>query len=233
MRLGWLITVSPAAVFGCFAAGLVNSAFWTFSPLFAQGAGLSVRNTAFFMSLAVLGGAVSQWPIGRLSDRFGRRAVAIVVCTVATVGGVSLYTFSGRGAPTLFVLAVLYGSMAFTVYTLCVAHANDLVHRKRAVEVSSGLLLVFSAGAILGPMLASAMMQTFGYGGLYLHTAIAHASIALVMLLRASIRPKLPKERAEPFVIVPKTTPAVFELDPRGEPSAEVRAEAAVAQPQR
>ena len=107
---------------------------------------------------------------------------------------------------------------------------RNLVHRKRAVEVSSGLLLVFSAGAILGPMLASAMMQNFGYGGLYLHTAMAHASIAIVMLLRAGIRPKLPKERAEPFVIVPKTTPAVFELDPRGDPSAEVPDEAAIAQ---
>lgn len=217
MRLGWLMTVSPSAVYGCFAAGLVNSSFWTFSPLFAQGVGLSVSDTALFMSLAVLGGAVSQWPIGRLSDRLGRRAVAIVVCMVASIGGTLLYTFSGTGAAVLFILAVLYGSMAFTVYTLCVAHANDLVHRKRAVEVSSGLLLVFSAGAILGPMLASAMMQKFGPGGLYLHTAIAHASIAIVMLIRAQVRPNPPKQRNEPFVVVPKTTPAVFELDPRGD----------------
>jgi hypothetical protein len=36
--------------------------------------------------------------------------------------------------------------------------------------------------------------------------------------------------RAEPFVIAPKTTPAVFELDPRGEPSADVLEEAAAAQ---
>jgi len=200
----------------------VNSAFWTFSPLFAQGEGLTVRNTALFMSLAVLGGAVTQWPIGRLSDRLGRRAVAIVVSTVAALAGTALWATSGAGATALFCLAVLYGSMAFTVYTLCVAHANDLVHRKRAVEVSSGLLLVFSAGAIIGPMMASAMMQTFGHGGLYLHTALAHISIALVMLLRAQMRPKPPTERSEPFVIVPKTTPAVFELDPRGEPTEEV-----------
>lgn len=219
MRLGWLVTVSPAAVYGCFAAGIVNAGFWTFSPLYAQGAGLSVRDTSIFMALAVLGSAISQWPIGRLSDKLGRRAVGIVVCAVAAAGGVSLYFMARSGVPILFVLAVLYGSMAFTVYTLCVAHANDLVHRKRAVEVSSGLLLVFSAGAILGPILASAMMQAFGHGGLYLHTAVAHASISIVMLLRARARPKLPTENKEPFVIVPRTTPAVFELDPRGEPT--------------
>jgi MFS family permease len=228
LRLGWLITVSPAAVYGCFAAGLVNAAFWTFSPLFAQGAGLTIGDTAWFMSFAVLGGAVTQWPIGRMSDRLGRRAVAIVVCAMAAVFGTLLYVMSKAGAWPLFVLAALYGSMAFTVYTLCVAHANDLVHRKRAVEVSSGLLLVFSAGAILGPILASAMMQAFGHGGLYLHTAVSHASIAIVMLLRAQVRPNPPKQRDEPFVIVPKTTPAVFELDPRGDPSPDANAAGAV-----
>jgi MFS family permease len=219
MRLGWLIAISPAAVFGCFAAGIVNSAFWTFSPLFAQGAALSVSDTALFMSLAVLGGAFSQWPIGRLSDQLGRRAVGIVVCAVAAGAGVALYMMADRGAPVLFALGVIYGAMAFAVYTLCVAHANDLVHRKRAVEVSSGLLLVFSAGAILGPMLSSALMQALGHGGLFVHTAIAHASVALVMLVRAQVRPTLPTKHKEPFVLVPKTTPAVFELDPRGEPS--------------
>jgi MFS family permease len=221
MRLGWLITVSPAAVFGCFAAGIVNSGFWTFSPLFAQGAGLSVGDTALFMSLCVLGGAISQWPIGRLSDQLGRRAVGIVVCAIAAAGGTSLYLMASSGAPVLYLLGALYGAMAFTVYTLCVAHANDLVHRKRAVEVSSGLLLVFSAGAIIGPMMASAIMHSVGHGGLFLHTAIAHASIAVVMLLRVQVRPKLPTARREPFVVVPKTTPAVFELDPRGEQSSE------------
>lgn len=233
MRLGWLITVSPAAVYGCFAAGLVNSAFWTFSPLFAQGSGLSIGDTALFMSLTVLGGAISQWPIGRLSDRLGRRAVCIVVCAVGAMAGIALFLLADSGAPVLFLLGVLYGSMAFTVYTLCVAHANDLVRRKRAVEVSSGLLLVFSVGAILGPVMVSVIRHKFGLGGLFLHTAMAHASIAVVMLVRAQVRPKLPTKHKEPFVLVPRTTPAVFELDPRGEPTPAPSAEPPLEPPQR
>jgi MFS family permease len=233
MRLGWLVTVSPAAVYGSFAAGVVNSAFWTLTPLYAQGAGLSVSDTALFMSLAILGGAISQWPLGRLSDQVGRRAVGIVVCAAGAACGVALYLNANGSAALLFMLSTLYGTMAFTVYTLCVAHANDLVHRKRAVEVSSGLLLVFSAGAIIGPMMASGMMQALGHGGLFLHAAIAHASISLVMLVRTQVRPKLPTANKEPFVIVPKTTPAVFELDPRGELAAEVLDKAAVARPPR
>jgi hypothetical protein len=62
------------------------------------------------------------------------------------------------------------------------------------------------------------MMRELGYGALSLYSAMAHAAIALVMVLRVQQRPKLPLERSERFVSVPKTTPAVFDLDPRGEP---------------
>jgi MFS family permease len=217
LRLGWLISVSPAAVLGCFFTGVANSSFWTLAPLYATGAGMSTQDAALFLTVAVLAGAVTQWPIGRLSDRIGRRPMTMAVCSSAAAAGVSLYLMSTGAKSLILLLAAAYGGAAFTVYTLCVAHANDLVHKKRAVEVSSGLLLVFSVGAVVGPLIASLLMRQLGHGALFLHSAVAHTAIALIMVLRAQQRPKLPLERNERFVPVPKTTPAVFDLDPRGE----------------
>ena len=220
LRLAWLFSVSPAAVLGCFFTGLANSGFWSLAPIFAREAGLSVRQIALFISVAVLGGALLQWPIGYLSDRWGRRLLAAIAAIGAAAAGLGQFLAARAGAPsTELVLAIsaLYGAMAFPIYTLCVAHANDLVHRKRAVEVSSGLLLTFSTGAIIGPAIASMAMQSMGYGGLFLYSAAAHLMIAFVMVLRARQRPKPPVERNERFVPVPKTTPAIFDLDPRGE----------------
>jgi MFS family permease len=131
-----------------------------------------------------------------------------------------LFSASGGRISWLFALAVLYGTCAFPIYTLCVAHANDLVPKERAVEVSSGLLLTFSTGAVLGPLIASLMMSLAGSPALFLHSAAAHALIALTLLVRVGVRPRLPEEDKEEFVAVPRTTPAVFELDPRAEPSA-------------
>jgi MFS family permease len=217
LRLGWLMSVSPAAVLGCFGTGLANASFWTLSPLYATGAGMRARDAALFLTAAVLGGAISQWPVGRLSDRVGRRPMALIVCVTAALAGLGLNAASTESQSIILPLGALYGAAAFTVYTLCVAHANDLVHKKRAVEVSSGLLLVFSMGAVLGPLIASFMMRELGHGALFLYSAMAHLGIALVMILRVQQRPKLPIERSEPFVSVPKTTPAVFDLDPRGD----------------
>jgi MFS family permease len=217
LRLGWLISVSPVAVLGCFFTGLANSGFWTLAPLYAQGAGLTTAQTALFVTTAVLGGAASQWPVGQLSDRFGRRPLLGLFGALASIAGVLLYTFSNGGPSTLYLLAALYGICAFPVYPLCVAHANDLVHRKRAVEVSSGLLMTFSIGAVIGPLLASLAIRNAGPGALFLHSALAHALIVVVTLVRIQLRPSLPTTRTEDFVVLPRTTPAVFDLDPRGD----------------
>ena len=220
VRPVWLVNVSPAAVAGCFLTGIANSAFWTLAPLYGRSAGFSVAEVAMFMTVAVLGGAASQWPIGYLSDRIGRRPLLVTMGITGGFAGAGLFILGTSSPTAIFPMALLFGCSAFPIYTLCVAHANDLVHKKRAVEVSSGLLLTFSIGAVIGPLMAGFVMSEAGHGALFLHTAAAHLLIALVMLVRVKLRPKLPAEHREDFVAVPKTTPTVFELDPRAEGAA-------------
>jgi hypothetical protein len=109
--------------------------------------------------------------------------------------------------------------MANPMHAVCVAHANDLVHRKRAVEVSSGLLLTFASGAILGPFLAAFSVELGGHGALFLQSAAAHGFIATLMLLRLLVRPRTRSKLHGDFVATPQTTPAVFDLAPRGRPA--------------
>lgn len=221
LRLGWLLSVSPAAVMGCFFTGLANAAFWSLSPVYAKANGLPITGIVSFLTFAVLAGAVTQWPIGRLSDHMGRRTVLIGTALLAAAAGAGLNLASFGAHWLILALGALYGAAAFPIYSLCVAHANDLVDKKRAVEVSGGLLLVFSLGAICGPLFASWIMSKLGPGALFLHSAAAHSLIAIVMLARAALRPELPQDTKEVFVNVPRTTQVVFELDPRSEPSPE------------
>lgn len=217
LRLGWLLSVSPSAVLACLLAGVANSAFWTLSPFYGSTLGLSDQATALFLALGVLMGALSQWPMGALSDRIGRRIPLALAGLVGCIAGLGLH-FAGRtvNVPLAYTMVMLYGAMAFAIYTLAVAHANDLVDKSRAVEVSGGLLLVFSVGATVGPFLAALWMERLGPGAIFLHTAIAHLMIAAVMIVRIQIRPVLSRRYWERFVLVPRSTPAVFGLDPRG-----------------
>lgn len=84
------LKLAPAGLVGCFLAGLTNSAFWTFSPLHARNEISSGASVSLFMAASVLGGAVFQRLIGRLSDRTDRRWVVLLACVASSGLGLSL-----------------------------------------------------------------------------------------------------------------------------------------------
>jgi len=68
-------------------------------PLFGQEVGLGVDQIAFFLAASILGGALAQYPIGWLADKFDRRWVLIGL-SVAAIGScvvTILLTGNGKG----------------------------------------------------------------------------------------------------------------------------------------
>ena len=81
-----LFTLSLVGTVGCFLVGAVEGAFWTLGPVFGQQRGMTVFEVTMLMGAFVMGGTLSQWPIGRLSDDHDRRVVIlpVVLATVLT-----------------------------------------------------------------------------------------------------------------------------------------------------
>jgi MFS family permease len=225
LRLARLYGISPVGVVGCLAVGLVNGAFWTLTPAFVTATGGTAETVATFMSLAVLGGALAQWPLGRLSDRFDRRYVIAGTCLLAAAAGGGLaFLPPGSGLPlwVLSGLALVYGGSALSIYAVCVAHANDFISPEDAVETSSGLLLTFALGAAIGPFAAAWAMQGLGAPLLFGYTAVLHVIFAGFTAFRMTRRAALPPDQRDDFVLVdPRHSPQVFELDPRGDTETE------------
>lgn len=215
MRIRWLYTVSPVAVIGCLAVGLANGSFWALAPVFAQRSLLSVSEIAYFMGAAIVGGAIMQWPLGHISDRVDRRLVAVGAAAAAAFAGLAMGILGGKSEIWLLALSACFGAFAFPLYALCIAHANDVVEPQDRIDVSSGLLLVFGVGAVIGPFAASAVMALASHRALFLYTAAVHALTAVFALYRMRQRQALPPEERTDFVAVPPSSPTVFEIDPR------------------
>jgi MFS family permease len=178
--------ISPSGTLGCLVAGLANGAFWALAPVFAALVGKDVSLAAWFMTFAVVGGAVAQWPLGLLSDRIGRRKVLVGISFCGAVVGVTMfYATSGLTFLSANLLAACWGALAFPLYTIAVAYANDRAEISEYVTVSSGLLLMYGIGATVGPFVASAMMQGSGHGGLFAFAAIMHAGLVVFVGARA------------------------------------------------
>ena len=184
-----LFAISPAGTLGCLATGLANGAFWALAAVFAQKASGNVTLAAWFMTSAVIGGAIAQWPLGMASDWLGRRAVFIGVSLAAAIIGIALvYLSPGASFIWMNILAAGWGMMAFPLYSISVAHVNDHAEPAEYVTVSSGLLLMYGIGATVGPFVASALMSLTEFTGLFLYSGLIHFALAIIAAVRAASR---------------------------------------------
>jgi len=209
--------VSPVGFVGCLTVGLVNGAFWSLAPIFAQQSGANNTGVALFMSSTVIAGALGQWPLGMLSDRIDRRKVIFGAGLMAAAAGVGLMVFQGHGATYTYPLAWAFGFFSFALYALSVAHTNDFVDPTDYVETSSSLLLLYAIGAVVGPPVAAITMNFAGPGGLFLFAALCLAGLAAFSFWRISQRERAAEEDRADFADSIRLAQTVSAVEPLSE----------------
>ena len=82
------------------------------------------------------------------------------------------------------VLGAAWGALAFPMYAVAVAYTNDLADPGDCVTISSGLLLVYGIGAVVGPFLASVLISVLGSNMLFVYAAGTHGLLLVFALAR-------------------------------------------------
>jgi MFS family permease len=189
LRLGWLFRISPVGVAGALASGMANGTFWSLAPVFAERSGLGAGGVASFMTAAIIGGALVQWPVGRLADRSDRRHIMLVAICLALAAQAAIVWYAKSEPLVLILLAVIVGGTAFVLYPLSSSHTQDLGGRENTVEVSTGMLLAYTIGAIVGPTTAAWMMGWIGPEALFIHNGAIHLVFVIFIVWRLFRRP--------------------------------------------
>jgi MFS family permease len=211
--------ISPLGCMGCIAVGVTNSAFRSLSPVYAEGIGLSVADVVTFVSAGIIGGALIQYPLGYLSDRWDRRKVLLVTTIGAMLAGVALSVMSSFGPLANFVLVFVFGSFAMPLYSLSAAHANDRAGRGEFVMVNAALMLFYSFGAVGGPFITSTFMQNFGPQMLFAFSAAVYAVFICIIIYRMRVRSGVPQGARGRFIALLRTSTLFARLAKRGNAS--------------
>ena len=210
--------LSPISVTGAATAGVVNSSLLGLMPVYGVQIGLTVAEISYVMT-ALLGGSLFlQLPIGRLSDRFDRRAVLLGVTLVTMITSAAVTLFAGAGLGGLIALSLIVGGLTSTVYPLALSHANDVTPVEQTVALVAGLTLAFSIGSISGPPIIAVLMERVRPEALFHAVALMNLLLAVFTGFRMTQRARPPEAQTAPFVPQPQTqqaTPAVAALDPR------------------
>lgn len=153
-----------------------------------------------FMAVSILAAVVTQYPVGRLSDRVDRRTVIAGICACAMLVSGSIVAFPSMPHALFLALSALFSGFALTLYSLAVSHVNDKLEPAQMVAASSALLLLNGTAAAIGPVLAGALMSVFGPPAYFAMFATLTGMLAIFDLWRKTRRRPVPSSQKGPFI---------------------------------
>ena len=217
LRFRTLFRISPLGVAGCCAGGALVATTLGMMPVYLSARDLGVSDIALFMSTIIFGGLLVQYPVGKASDRFDRRRVITAALFAGAALSLIIVVLSPLDLWLLAMLTTLYSGIIFAIYPLAVSHANDFLDPVDLVAASGGLIMAMAAGAAVGPLATSALMEYAGADGFYIGNALICLLIGGFAAWRMTRRTAPPLDEQGPYVLVSRTTPLSAALDPRAD----------------
>lgn len=207
-----LYSIVPLALTGSFIGGFFVGSFFTMLPLTILHKFDSTTILSIFMSLTLIGGLVSQWPIGKLSDKYGRRKL-IAFCGFFTAFVSLLFIIVPELNSYYYILALLLGVTIFAIYPLSLARANDVLdENKDMVEISRALLFAYGAGSFISPIILGIIFTFLNYEAIF----FIYLTIGFFLGLYSLSRKRVADDDMSVFVNFPVTSgPVVAQMDPR------------------
>jgi len=225
MSLMTVFKLSPLGVVSSFYCGILYAGLMNMLPIFASKNGITGLDLSIFMGAAISGAIILQFPIAYLSDHFDRRKVMLfmVATLILLCLSVPLLMSVDMFKLTLLAIALITGLVA-CLYPMSMSETFDTVLKEQILAAMSSLLLIYALGSVLGPYLASVVMDAFGSSALFNFMNVVALTLLLFISIRMKLQQALPLDEQESFIM---QTPSgvVSALDPRTQ-YAEVQFEA-------
>lgn len=181
---------APAAAAAAFSHGVLFATVPGLMPKWGIDVGLSVGEVATLLAVVQLGGLFLQLPISYASDRFDRRTIMAFASLSAALVSVAILKLPVDGAWARLFLVLAWGGFTSSLYSLGMAHANDIAPPEQRVAWVSSQMLIWSCGAMAGPVMAAACMDVFGPRALWIYALGASLLLGIFFVWRKVVRPR-------------------------------------------
>lgn len=172
-KYAW-VAMLPGFGYG-FLEATLNGVF----PIYGLRIGHDVEMLALIIPCFAIGSIILQFPLGALSDRYGRKKVLLISLLIGTASFIAAALLEEQ-VFYLFLFFTIAGMFVGSLFSLGISYMTDLlpIHLLPAGNILVGIF--FSIGSIAGPLLGGIYLQIFpGLSFFYL--------IVLVLITIASI----------------------------------------------
>jgi MFS family permease len=236
IKIKELFKISPFGTVSMFCTGFIFAPIFSLLSVYAVSMKLGIFETSLLLVGVMLAGALFQWPIGSLSDKYDRRKIIIGSSLAAIIFSLSAIFASGVGSSLsnlfiestvsfnyfstamdktrLFIFVILLAGVTLPLFSLNLALVNDYIPKEKFVAAGSGLNIIFGLGAMAGPIMCSILMHFLGPNGFFVHLLIFLFAIIVFGFYRLGQR-EIENNPESTFTPLPTTiTPLGIELDP-------------------
>jgi MFS family permease len=227
MTLKEVYIASPFGMVSSLFYGTIQSALFTLLAVYAASMNFSIFEISLVTFLLAVSGAISQFPVGKLSDIYDRRKVIVFSTFAASIFAILTLLVSRQiylpgdlatSKTWFYIFLILFSFCSLPMFSLILAHTNDYIPKEKFVAAGAGLQFTFGLGAMSGPFLCSIFMNLVGSNGFFIFLFFFHVVIGIFGLYRMRMRRSVENPDSQ-FVAMPSTiTPAGIELNPTTEP---------------
>ena len=227
MNIRDLYNASPLGAVCALLFGITQSAFFMLLAVYGASMNFSIFEISFVTFLVGISGAISQYPVGYLSDKLDRRIVIIyssfgaaIFAVFAIISVKTMFLPEGLASSKFwfYIFLILFSFCSLPIFSQILAHTNDFITKDKFVAAGAAVQFTFGLGAMTGPILCSFIMDLMGPNGFFVFHIFFHLIIGFFGIHRMKARPVEINPDSQ-FIPVPQTiTPVGLELNPTTEP---------------
>jgi len=190
----WRVVVALFIVTWCIATAV--STFGVFLPVLSETFGWSRGAVSVVLSISLVLGGVAAFPVGRIADRHGPRAVLAITVAIGAIGFVLSACID-----TLWQLYLSYGVLVgvgmSSIYVLTAATVARWFDARRGIALAI-VLSGFNLGWLTGGPLAAFLIGHWGWRAAY----VALGALVAVIGVPASLSVRYPRA-TQPRIVSP------------------------------
>jgi MFS family permease len=187
MKILWpwqLAARAPAAVLAIAVSGVNWALVMGLGPIYAERMDLSLGDITIFVSLAVAGGLLAQFPLGHWADHSSRAMVLSAMGAAGALACIGAFIVGAGEVWPLWILSFAFGAMTFPIYAIASALMGESLEQHERVAASAGMVWIFGVGATLGPFVGALAMAKAGPPALFAVSAVSLGAMVIALSLR-------------------------------------------------
>lgn len=210
---------TPSGAIMSIIAGACISALTSLLTLVGDWLALDNQQLALLIAASVGTSVLLQVPIGKLADTFDARYLMLWLSIISALSSFLVLSVIYLKMSWLWIVlgSSVLGSCFLCLYPLSIKFVFNQMDTDKSLPAMSTLLILFSIGSVLGPIIASLFMDYIAPWGLFVFFFIMMVLASLFMVYRV-IRSSSPEhdEESVPYMITLKMLrPMSVNLDPR------------------